>query len=43
MEDAQAAGAHAAILTPSYYYPLPEEALFRHFADVSSADVSCPR
>jgi 4-hydroxy-tetrahydrodipicolinate synthase len=38
-EDAAAAGAQAAILTPPYYFPLPEEMLFHHFADVSSADV----
>jgi 4-hydroxy-tetrahydrodipicolinate synthase len=37
IEDAAAAGADAAILTPPFYFPLPEEMLFRHFADVAEA------
>jgi 4-hydroxy-tetrahydrodipicolinate synthase len=35
--DAQAAGADAAILVPPYYFKLPEEALYRHFAAVAKA------
>ncbi len=37
VEDAAAAGADAAIFTPPYYFPLPDEMLFQHFADVAGA------
>jgi 4-hydroxy-tetrahydrodipicolinate synthase len=39
MEDAASVGADAAILTPPFYFGIPEEMLFRHFADVAAADV----
>jgi 4-hydroxy-tetrahydrodipicolinate synthase len=35
--DAKGAGADGAILVPPYYFKLPEEALFRHFAAVAKA------
>ena len=35
--DARAAGADAAILVPPYYFKLPDEALYRHFATVARA------
>ena len=38
-EDAAAAGAGAAILTPPFYFGIPEEMLHRHFADVAAAGV----
>jgi dihydrodipicolinate synthase/N-acetylneuraminate lyase len=38
-EDAAAAGADAAILTPPFYFGIPDEMLFRHFADLAAADV----
>jgi 4-hydroxy-tetrahydrodipicolinate synthase len=37
IEDAAAVGADAAILTPPFYFPLPDEMLFQHFADVAEA------
>jgi 4-hydroxy-tetrahydrodipicolinate synthase len=37
-EDAAAAGADAAILTPPFYFPIPDEMLYRHFADVAASD-----
>jgi 4-hydroxy-tetrahydrodipicolinate synthase len=37
IEDAAAAGADAAILTPPFYFGIPEDMLFRHFADVAAA------
>jgi 4-hydroxy-tetrahydrodipicolinate synthase len=36
-EDAAAAGADAAILTPPYYFRIPDAELHRHFADVAAA------
>jgi 4-hydroxy-tetrahydrodipicolinate synthase len=39
IEDAADAGADAAILTPPYYFGVPEEMLYRHFADVAAADI----
>jgi 4-hydroxy-tetrahydrodipicolinate synthase len=36
-EDAAAAGADAVILTPPFYFRIPEDMLHRHFADVASA------
>ena len=36
-EDAAAAGADAVILTPPFYFPIPDEMLYRHFADVASS------
>jgi 4-hydroxy-tetrahydrodipicolinate synthase len=38
-EDAAAAGADAAILTPPFYFGIPDEMLFGHFADVAAAGV----
>jgi len=38
-EDAAAAGADAAILTPPYYFGIPEESLYGHFADLARAAV----
>ena len=38
-EDAAKAGASAAILTPPFYFGIPEDMLFRHFEDVAGADV----
>jgi 4-hydroxy-tetrahydrodipicolinate synthase len=38
-EDAAAAGADAAILTPPFYFRIPDDMLHRHFADVAGADV----
>jgi 4-hydroxy-tetrahydrodipicolinate synthase len=38
-EDAAAAGADAAILTPPFYFRIPDDMLYRHFADVAGADV----
>src|SRR2546427_2680878 len=37
-EDAAAAGADAAILTPPFYFRIPDEMLYRHFADVAASD-----
>ena len=34
-EDAKAVGADAVILTPPYYFKLPDESLFSHFRDVA--------
>lgn len=39
MEDAAAAGADAAILTPPFYFRIPDDMLYRHFEDVAEADV----
>jgi 4-hydroxy-tetrahydrodipicolinate synthase len=39
MEDAAAAGATAAILTPPFYFGIPEDMLARHFADVAAVGV----
>ena len=36
-QDAQEAGASAAILTPPYYFKIPESGLKRHFFDVAEA------
>ncbi|MFQ5915019.1 MAG: 4-hydroxy-tetrahydrodipicolinate synthase [Nitrospinota bacterium] len=36
-QDAQQAGASAAILTPTYYFKIPAEGLKRHFLDVADA------
>jgi 4-hydroxy-tetrahydrodipicolinate synthase len=36
-EDAAAAGADAVILTPPFYFPIPDEMLYRHFADVAAS------
>jgi 4-hydroxy-tetrahydrodipicolinate synthase len=38
-EDAAAVGADAAILTPPFYFGIPEEMLFQHFSDVAGAGV----
>jgi 4-hydroxy-tetrahydrodipicolinate synthase len=38
-EDAAAVGADAAILTPPFYFGIPDEMLLRHFADVAGAGV----
>lgn len=35
--DAEQAGADAAIVTAPYYFPLPEESLYRHYADLAEA------
>jgi 4-hydroxy-tetrahydrodipicolinate synthase len=35
-EDAADAGAQAIIVTPPFYFVLPEEALYRHFAELAS-------
>jgi 4-hydroxy-tetrahydrodipicolinate synthase len=37
--DAAEAGADAAILTPPYYFGIPEQMLFAHFAEVAGADI----
>src|SRR5439155_16991297 len=37
-EDAATAGAHAAILTPPFYFRIPDEMLYRHFADVVASE-----
>src|SRR5437867_3948006 len=37
-EDAAAAGADAAILTPPFYFRIPDEMLYRHFADVAGSE-----
>jgi 4-hydroxy-tetrahydrodipicolinate synthase len=39
MEDAAAVGADAAILTPPFYFRIPDDMLYRHFEDVAGADV----
>jgi 4-hydroxy-tetrahydrodipicolinate synthase len=39
MEDAAKAGADSAILTPPFYFGIPEDMLFRHFEDVAAAGV----
>lgn len=39
MEDARAAGADAAIFTPPFYFPIPEDMLHQHFADAAAADI----
>src|SRR5436309_15948320 len=36
-EDAAAVGADAAILTPPFYFRIPDEMLYRHFADVAAS------
>ena len=36
-EDAAAAGADAVILTPPFYFPIPGEMLYKHFADVAAS------
>src|SRR5919201_7158262 len=36
-EDAAAAGADAAILTPPFYFRIPEDMLHRHFASVAAS------
>ena len=36
-EDAAAAGADAAILTPPFYFRIPDEMLYRHFVDVAAS------
>ena len=38
-EDAAAAGADAAILTPPFYFRIPEEMLHRHFEEVAGAGI----
>jgi 4-hydroxy-tetrahydrodipicolinate synthase len=38
-EDAAAAGADAAILTPPFYFRIPEEMLHRHFEEVAAAGI----
>ena len=38
-EDARAAGADAAIFTPPFYFPIPEDMLHQHFADTAAADI----
>ncbi len=37
-EDAAAAGADAAILTPPFYFRIPDEMLYRHFAEVAASE-----
>src|SRR6266540_468508 len=37
-EDAAAAGADAAILTPPFYFRIPDEMLYGHFADVAGSE-----
>jgi 4-hydroxy-tetrahydrodipicolinate synthase len=37
-EDAAAAGADAAILTPPFYFRIPDEMLYGHFADVAASE-----
>src|ERR671936_1033885 len=37
--DAAEAGADAAILVPPFYFGIPEEMLYRHFADIAAADI----
>jgi 4-hydroxy-tetrahydrodipicolinate synthase len=39
VEDAAAVGADAAILTPPFHFGIPEEMLYRHFADVAAAGI----
>jgi dihydrodipicolinate synthase/N-acetylneuraminate lyase len=39
IEDAAAAGADAAILTPPFYFRIPDEMLYGFFAEVAAADV----
>lgn len=39
MEDAAAGGADAAILTPPFYFGIPDDMLARHFEDVAGAGV----
>lgn len=39
MEDAAEAGADAAILTPPFYFRIPDAELHRHFEDVAGAEV----
>src|SRR5205814_9166750 len=36
-EDAAAAGADAVILTPPFYFRIPDEMLYRHFEDVAAS------
>jgi dihydrodipicolinate synthase/N-acetylneuraminate lyase len=38
-EDAARAGADAAILTPPFYFGIPDESLFAHFEDVAGAGI----
>jgi 4-hydroxy-tetrahydrodipicolinate synthase len=37
-EDASAAGADVAILTPPFYFRIPDDMLYRHFADVAASE-----
>jgi 4-hydroxy-tetrahydrodipicolinate synthase len=37
--DAAAAGADAAILVPPFYFGIPDEMLYRHFADIAAAGI----
>src|SRR5438552_12208632 len=37
--DAAEAGADAAILVPPFYFGIPDEMLYRHFADVAAAGI----
>jgi len=39
MEDAAQAGADAAILTPPFYFRIPDPELYRHFEDVAGAGI----
>ena len=39
MEDAADAGADAAILTPPFYFRIPDPELYRHFEDVAGAGI----
>jgi 4-hydroxy-tetrahydrodipicolinate synthase len=39
MEDAAAVGADAAILTPPFYFRIPDDMLYRHFEDVAGAGI----
>lgn len=39
MEDAAAVGADAAILTPPFYFGIPEDMLYGHFVDVAAAGI----
>lgn len=39
IEDSAAAGADAAILTPPFYFPIPEEMLYEHFVEIARAGI----
>ena len=39
VQDAAAAGADAAILTPPFYFGIPDEMLYRYFEDVAAAGI----